>query len=182
MSKKLTIEYIKEQFEKEGYRLLSKEYINDKQKLDYVCPKGYKDIVSWHSWQSGHRCPTCFYIRMRGNGNTSWKNYSKKGLKKLYNYKAHVWQLTNHNYRKYKNIINPLNLGRSRSKYSLDHIYSVIDGFNNSILPEIIANPNNLQMLLEYANILKRDISDISLEELYNKYNNWRKKNAVQFS
>lgn len=50
-----------------------------------------------------------------------------------------------------------------------------MNGFENKISPKIIANPNDLQMLLEYDNIVKSDKSDTSLEELYNRYNNWRK-------
>jgi len=58
--RKLTIEYIREQFEKEGYKLLSKEYINNKQKLDYICPKGHEHVISWHEWGSNkNRCPYC---------------------------------------------------------------------------------------------------------------------------
>jgi hypothetical protein len=45
MSKKLTIEFIREQFEKEGYTLLTKEYINNKQKLEYIyVPKTIKEV------------------------------------------------------------------------------------------------------------------------------------------
>ena len=57
--KKLTIEFIREQFEKEGYILLSKEYIGAYQKLDYICPKGHKHNIQWSSWQQGRRCGYC---------------------------------------------------------------------------------------------------------------------------
>lgn len=176
---KKTIEFIRSEFEKEGYQLLSIEYISAHQKLYYICPHGHQHSVSWTSWQQGHRCLMCYQINNVGSNHPNWKDYSKEDLKGIYDYKVHVWQLTNHNYRKYLPIINPLNLYRSRNNYQLDHIYSIMEGFRNSILPEIIANPNNLQMLLESINIAKSDRSDISLQELYNRYNNWRKKNAV---
>ena len=47
--KELTLGYIKEQFEKEGYTLLTTEYINNKQKLDYICPKGHKNTIRWNN-------------------------------------------------------------------------------------------------------------------------------------
>jgi len=47
MSKKLTIEYIREQFLKEGYSLVSKQYINNLQKLECVCPKGHTHIITF---------------------------------------------------------------------------------------------------------------------------------------
>ena len=45
MGKKLTIEFVRESFEAEGYELLTEEYIGSKQKLDYICPKGHKHSI-----------------------------------------------------------------------------------------------------------------------------------------
>ena len=57
--KRYTINDVREAFEKEGYQLLTKEYVNSKQKLDYICPKGHRHSVRRTSWQQGHRCPYC---------------------------------------------------------------------------------------------------------------------------
>ena len=54
-----TIEFIRSEFEKEGYKFLTNEYKNNKQNLEYVCPNGHKYYVRWANWQSGRRCP-CF--------------------------------------------------------------------------------------------------------------------------
>jgi hypothetical protein len=59
MPKKLTIEYVRERFEKDGYELLSKEYVNCSQKLNYVCSRGHRHSITWANWQSGYRCPLC---------------------------------------------------------------------------------------------------------------------------
>lgn len=59
MNKKLTIEFIKEAFEKEGYTLLSKEYINCNTKLNYMCSKGHEHSIRWSNWQQGQRCSIC---------------------------------------------------------------------------------------------------------------------------
>ena len=56
---KPTIEFVRAEFEKENYTLLSKEYINSDTKLDYSCPEGYRHSITWHSWNGGHRCPHC---------------------------------------------------------------------------------------------------------------------------
>jgi len=56
---KLTIKFIAREFEKEGYVLLSKEYVNNHTKLDYICPKGHKHYITWGNWKSGYRCPYC---------------------------------------------------------------------------------------------------------------------------
>ena len=59
MSRKFTIEFVKREFEKEGYTLLSTNYKNNKQKLEYICPKGHKGTIVWGSWQQGRRCAEC---------------------------------------------------------------------------------------------------------------------------
>lgn len=59
MPRKKTLEEVKEYFEKEGYNLLSTEYINSKTKLDYICPNGHKHSITWNDFQSGARCPEC---------------------------------------------------------------------------------------------------------------------------
>ena len=57
MGNKLTIEFVKESFEAEGYEFLTKEYINAHQKLDYICPNGCRHSISWCHWKDGVRCP-----------------------------------------------------------------------------------------------------------------------------
>jgi len=57
--KRLTYEFVKEQFEKEGYELLSEEYVNAHTKLDYICPKRHKYNITWNNWNSGARCAHC---------------------------------------------------------------------------------------------------------------------------
>jgi hypothetical protein len=59
MSKRLNIEYIRSEFEKEGYILLTETYENNTQKLDYICPKGHRHSIIWNNWQGGKRCFYC---------------------------------------------------------------------------------------------------------------------------
>jgi 5-methylcytosine-specific restriction endonuclease McrA len=59
MSKKHTIEFIRGQFEKEGYVLLTKEYVNNKGFLEYICPRGDSGVIKWNNWQQGQRCAAC---------------------------------------------------------------------------------------------------------------------------
>jgi len=67
------IYYIKNEFEKEGYVLLSKNYVNNKTKLSYRCSFGHVHYITWSDWKTGYRCPTCWSIRISGSGNNSWK-------------------------------------------------------------------------------------------------------------
>jgi len=59
MAIKLTIEQIKEIFEKDGYILVSKEYKNCSTKLEYKCPKGHEYSITWNGWRQGNRCVIC---------------------------------------------------------------------------------------------------------------------------
>ena len=54
-----TYEEVKKSFEKEGFTLLSTEYINAITKLDYICPKGHKHSITWNAFKNGQRCPKC---------------------------------------------------------------------------------------------------------------------------
>ena len=51
---------VKEGLEREGYILLSKEYINSNEKLQYQCPNGHIHEMTWHNFNKGKaRCPEC---------------------------------------------------------------------------------------------------------------------------
>jgi len=57
--RKLTIEYLKEYIESKDYKLLSKEYVNSKTKLELQCPKWHKFEMIWNNFYTGQRCPQC---------------------------------------------------------------------------------------------------------------------------
>lgn len=56
---KLDYNYVKNQVEKEGFDLLSTNYINSQSPLEFMCPNGHIYISSWNKFQNGHRCPIC---------------------------------------------------------------------------------------------------------------------------
>jgi hypothetical protein len=83
-------------------------------------------------------------------------------------YEQEVDRLTNQNYKKYKEIINPNNLTRGRTcgTYQLDHIMSKMGGFNEGVAPELIAHPANLKMLTASENQSKNSKSHYTKDEL----------------
>lgn len=85
-------------------------------------------------------------------------------------YKKKVYSLSESNYKKYIDIVNPNRVERGRREYHLDHIYSVLDGFKNNIPVHIISNPYNMQMLPFDENLRKDCLSDINKDELFRKY------------
>jgi hypothetical protein len=74
---KLTIEFIRSEFEKEDYILLTTVYEGNKQKLDYICSKGHKHSISWHKWKFGRRCPYC-----NNNSISKWEKVIKSFIDK----------------------------------------------------------------------------------------------------
>jgi len=66
-------EYVKEQIEKKGCVLLSKEYKGCFDKLDIICNKGHKYKTPWTIFQGGGKCPVC-----------SMKNKVKNKLKDFF--------------------------------------------------------------------------------------------------
>ena len=82
MSKKLNIEFIRAEFAKEGYELLTKIYENNSQKLEYICPNGHEHSIAWSNWQQNQRCP-CFSNTMKPTIEFVRAEFVKKGYKLL---------------------------------------------------------------------------------------------------
>jgi len=59
-SKPYSVDYVKNEIKKKGYKLLSKNYVNCKEKLLIECNKGHKWKTSYNSLQQGSGCPTCW--------------------------------------------------------------------------------------------------------------------------
>lgn len=57
--RKLTYEFVKGEFEKLGYTLLSTEYVRARDKLDYICDKGHVTQISYNKLKNGRRCNKC---------------------------------------------------------------------------------------------------------------------------
>ena len=58
------IEKVERAFKERGYTLLSTEYVNCKQKLDYACPNGHKHSITISKFMSGRGCPYCANDKM----------------------------------------------------------------------------------------------------------------------
>jgi hypothetical protein len=70
---KKDLKFIKHEFNKVGYIVLSDKYKNAFSDIHYICNAGHKNNTNWNSFQNGKRCPTCWGIRRFGSGNPSWK-------------------------------------------------------------------------------------------------------------
>lgn len=79
---RLTHEFVKSEFEKENYKLLSKEYKNSRQKLDCVCPNGHTYSITWSDWKKGVRCVYCYYSFSAGQSSRLTYDFVKNEFKK----------------------------------------------------------------------------------------------------
>lgn len=78
--KKHSYEYIKNYFEENGCILLSETYIDNKQKLDYICSCGNTAQINFHNFKNGRRCKKCEYTRIASKTKLSYEyvyNYFK---------------------------------------------------------------------------------------------------------
>lgn len=103
---------------------------------------------------------------------TRRENLLKKGYdpEKYKEYHSYVCRLTELTYKSKDNILIE-NISTPRSKdWHLDHIYSIKEGFDNSIPPEVISSAVNLRVIPAKDNIIKNKRSDISIMDLLERY------------
>lgn len=60
-SKKKEIDFIRQEFEKVGYKLLSTVYVNSHEKLSALCNNNHKFQISWTKFNYGRRCCYCYH-------------------------------------------------------------------------------------------------------------------------
>lgn len=91
MPKKLSFNFVRSEFEKEGYNLLEDSYINAHTKLNYICSKKHKGNITWNNWKHGHRCSICGIdlqkeTKLNCYGNKNYNNMEKNRQTKLKKY------------------------------------------------------------------------------------------------
>ena len=70
---RLSLDFIKNMFSQKDYTLLSEEYINNKTKLEYVCPVGHKGSITWNNFKTGYGCPICALSKRSKENHYRWK-------------------------------------------------------------------------------------------------------------
>lgn len=78
-NQKKSIEEVRQYFENEGYQLISKNYKDAFSKLNYICPSGHEEEMSWDNFRAGKRCPSC-------HDSKGEKRIEEYLIKKGYNY------------------------------------------------------------------------------------------------
>lgn len=110
-------------------------------------------------------CQKCRYIK---SANTRSRDRSKTSLD---GYGAQVKRYTSRSYKDHLDLINPLGLLRAKGSYELDHIFSIREGYENKVPPEVIGHYTNLRMLASSENGSKHSRCDKTIEDLYRDFN-----------
>ncbi len=76
----ISIELVKKEFDDAGLILLSKEYVNAKTYLEYLCPIHSNEVqqITYNSFQQGHGCKYCGYDKASINSRLDFNNISEK--------------------------------------------------------------------------------------------------------
>ncbi|MGE7840748.1 HNH endonuclease [Lysinibacillus sp. NPDC093712] len=77
MAKKFSFEEVKAHFEANGCILLSKEYINSKTSLYYICECGEKNFIKFELFKKGSRCRKCSFIKTANKKRIGYKEIKK---------------------------------------------------------------------------------------------------------
>lgn len=93
-NKKYTYEEVYNIFKINGYQLISKEYNNNKELLDYICPCGHSSQISLTNFLRGIRCNECYRENNKGENHPWWNpniTDEERTIKRSYNdYK--IWR------------------------------------------------------------------------------------------
>lgn len=65
-------ESVKKYFSDNGCKLLSNEYLNANEKLDYICECNNKSSIKFSMFLYGHRCRLCGIKKQSGENNWNW--------------------------------------------------------------------------------------------------------------
>ncbi len=144
------------------------QYQNAKTKIPFYCKthKHHFDTTP-NQMLSGHnQCPECAAQKTTNTKLQNSQSVIDPALKSDFeNYKRAVWRYSNRTYKKSMS-----EQTRDRQNH-LDHILSIIEGFKNNVPAEVMGSIHNLRIMNGQANRHKSYRSDITVEDLMEKFN-----------
>lgn len=126
-------------------------------KISFICSNGHKNIMSLSNFFGGTRCQKCYKQKIA----------DKLPMKERYYHM--VRQYTLKSIKEHSKLFNENDIITGGDN-TIDHIYSIKQGFEDSILPQIIGSPINLQILSRSDNCKKNSCSWISKSDLFKGY------------
>lgn len=175
-SRKLSWDFVKGEFEKVGYRVLSSEYVDNKTPIHYLCDKGHHGKTSYANFKKGGRCKQCFLERNSGSTHPNYnpdrsqvsendkfrrmcrslvrrvlKAAAKEKLKKSKELLGYTYQDLRDHLLQHPNM---KDIGDK--KWVIDHVYPIKAFLDNGVEDVSVINAlDNLQPLEEKENLVK---------------------------
>jgi hypothetical protein len=112
-----------------------------------------------------------------------WIPLSELSERQSYTY--NVWAITKEQIRNYGHLINSellkenKNINEWKEKWSIDHKFSIKEGWKQKISPEIIGSIINLEIISFSSNSSKQSKCSITLEKLIKNYNIFINENKI---
>ena len=160
-------EFSRELKEKHTHILCHDIYVNAHTALNFTCTThNYNFFARPYTVLAGHiNCPEC-YSNKQTQTKVARGQITDPTLKSEYElYRQEVWRYSNRAYKLYMN-----EQKRDRNNH-LDHVLSIVDGFNNNVPPEIMGSIHNLRIIDGKSNRHKSYRSEITVSELLEKFN-----------
>lgn len=110
-----------------------------------------------------HGCAKCGIQHQLTTLIASGKIRDPKDITEYEKYRREVWKFSNQQFVEYYYQINPTNIKRG-THFHLDHKYSIQQGWQNNVSPEIIGGWKNLQLLPAKHNQSKSNKCSVALE------------------
>jgi hypothetical protein len=153
------------------------ECINSKENLGWFTPTGRQLECRIAECEKGNKKGFIYCSKKCKIDDPDFhKKIDLETRKNFLKYRRLVDRYTNISIKKY-GLINIELRGRKQG-FSLDHKYSVWDGFINNIEPKIIGHIKNLKIIKINENSVKHKKSEIKIEELLKEINSFKKEDA----
>jgi hypothetical protein len=162
-------DFIDEVAKKYPHLKVKGRYKNAKTKIDFHCKDhNFSFNTNPNQLLTGHvNCPECIAKKSIQSKLKESKSVADPATKTEFElYKRAVWRYSNRAYKRYMSE-------QIRDRHNhLDHVLSILDGFNNNLDPEIVGSIHNLRIITGIANRKKSYKSDITAKQLLERYNN----------
>lgn len=140
-------------------------YKNAHSKIEVGCPIHGYFMIKPNTLLFGSGCGSCGIERALTSRIEKGMCRHPNDIPEHEKYKIAVWKETDKSFKKYF-------IGKNRNRsIHLDHIVSITDGWINKVPPKIIGSRVNLRLIDGTTNRKKSNKSDMSIEMLYNSYN-----------
>jgi len=160
-------EFVKELSDLYPHITCNGTYKNAKEKLNFFCNLHNTHFVTNpNGILTGHvNCPECYSEKQTDTKVKKGQIVDPKSKTDYELYRRAVWRFSNRSYKMYL-------FEQKRDRHNhLDHVLSIVDGFNNNVPPEIMGSIHNLRIIDGKSNRHKSYRSEITVSELLEKFN-----------